>query len=121
LLGVGLHKGDRVGVLAYNCVEWMELYVALARAGLIAVPINFRLVGSEIQYIVQHCEIRACVVQENLVNAVAPICEQLNLPERRMIHFGDGVTPSGWSSYESLIEESSAALRRQQARRTFGR
>ena len=36
LLGLGLRKGDRVGVLAYNCIEWMEIYVALARAGLVA-------------------------------------------------------------------------------------
>ena len=31
-------KGDRVALLAYNCVEWMEIYVALAKAGLVAVP-----------------------------------------------------------------------------------
>ncbi len=43
LLGLGLVKGDRVALLAYNCVEWMEIYVALARAGLVGVPINFRL------------------------------------------------------------------------------
>src|SRR5215213_8273990 len=59
LAGLGLGKGDRVAVLAYNCVEWMEIYVALARAGLVAVPINFRLVGAEIAYIVQHAETRA--------------------------------------------------------------
>ena len=52
LLGLGLAKGDRVALLAYNCVEWMEIYVALAKAGLVAVPINFRLVGAEIEYIV---------------------------------------------------------------------
>ena len=53
LLGLGLAKGDRVALLAYNCVEWMELYVGLARAGLVAVPINFRLVSAEIEYIVR--------------------------------------------------------------------
>ena len=53
LLGMGLAKGDRVAVLAYNCVEWMEIYVALAKAGLVAVPVNFRLVGPEIAYIVE--------------------------------------------------------------------
>jgi len=41
LLGLGLVKGDRVAVLAYNCIEWLEIYVALAKAGLVAVPINF--------------------------------------------------------------------------------
>ena len=40
LLGLGLRKGDRVAVLAYNCVEWLEIYVAIAKAGLTAVPIN---------------------------------------------------------------------------------
>src|SRR5690349_15461237 len=32
LLGRGLMPGDRVALLAYNCVEWMEIYVGLARA-----------------------------------------------------------------------------------------
>ena len=45
LPGIGLSKGDRVCILAYNCVEWMEIYAATAIAGLIAVPINFRLIG----------------------------------------------------------------------------
>ena len=45
LLGLGLAKGDRVAILAYNCVEWAEIYAAAAKAGLVAVPINFRLVG----------------------------------------------------------------------------
>ena len=45
LRGLGLSKGDRVCVLAYNCVEWLEIYAATALAGLVAVPINFRLLG----------------------------------------------------------------------------
>ena len=56
LLGLGLGKGDRVAVLAYNCVEWLEIYAATAKAGLVAVPVNFRLVGAEIRYIVENCE-----------------------------------------------------------------
>src|ERR1700688_310469 len=58
-LGLGLRKGDRVAVLAYNCVEWLEIYAAAAKAGLITVPINFRLVAPEIRYIVQNCDARA--------------------------------------------------------------
>ena len=47
LLGLGLARGDRVAVLAYNCLEWVEIYAAAAKAGLVAVPINFRLVARE--------------------------------------------------------------------------
>jgi acyl-CoA synthetase (AMP-forming)/AMP-acid ligase II len=66
LLGLGLAKGDRIALLAYNCVEWMEMYVAVARAGLVAVPINFRLLGPEIAYIITHSEARAIIVQDDL-------------------------------------------------------
>src|ERR1700730_10044594 len=70
LLGLGLAKGDRVAVLAYNCVEWLEIYAATAKAGLVAVPINFRLIGEEIRYIVENCEAAAFIVQDDLMAAV---------------------------------------------------
>ena len=41
MLGLGLVKGDRVALLAHNCIEWLEIYVGLAKAGLVAVPVNF--------------------------------------------------------------------------------
>jgi acyl-CoA synthetase (AMP-forming)/AMP-acid ligase II len=109
LLGLGLSKGDRVGLLAYNCAEWMELYVALARVGLVAVPINFRLVGREIRDIAQHSQARAFVVQADLVNSLMSTRDGLAVPDRYLVHFGDGRTPSGWSEYEALIERSSSS------------
>jgi acyl-CoA synthetase (AMP-forming)/AMP-acid ligase II len=109
LLGLGLARGDRVALLAYNCVEWMELYVGLARAGLVAVPVNFRLVGTEIQYIAQHCEAQAFVVQDDLVDTLMSIRDQLDIPSERFVHFGDGAPPAGWSSYEALIDLASAS------------
>src|SRR6202158_2518812 len=63
LAGLGLAKGDRVAVLAYNAIEWLEIYAAVAKAGLVAVPVNFRLVGPEIRYIAENCEARAFIVQ----------------------------------------------------------
>lgn len=107
LLGLGLAKGDRVALLAYNCAEWMELYVALARAGLVAVPINFRLLGPEIQYIAQHCEARAFVVQDDLVEHVMSIRDELDMSSECLVHFGADTPPPGWSAYETLIERAS--------------
>jgi fatty-acyl-CoA synthase len=107
LLALGLAKGDRVALLAYNCVEWMEIYVAIARAGLVAVPINFRLTGPEIAYIVAHSEARAMIVQDDLREQVDAIRGQLSLDARRLIHFG-AATPSGWQGYEALIGSAPA-------------
>src|SRR6266436_8626265 len=88
LLGSGLAKGDRVAVLAYNCVEWLEIYAATPKAGLVAVTVNFRLVGEEIRYIVENCEAAAFIVQDDLVGAVEQVRSGLVVPIRNFIYFG---------------------------------
>ena len=107
LLGLGLARGDRVVVLAYNCVEWMEIYVALARAGLVAVPVNFRLVPAEIGYIVAHADARAAIVQGALRDSVEPIRHDSTVAPGAWIHFG-AATPAGWRDYEALIGAASS-------------
>jgi fatty-acyl-CoA synthase len=109
LLALGLAKGDRVAVLAYNCVEWMEIYVAMAKAGLVAVPINFRLLGPEIQYIAENAEASAFIVQDDLVERVEEIRAALPIPTTNYIHFGRPESPSGYRSYEELIARASAS------------
>jgi acyl-CoA synthetase (AMP-forming)/AMP-acid ligase II len=107
LLGLGLCKGDRLAVLAYNCVEWLEIYAAAAKAGLIAVPINFRLVGREMRYIIENCEARAAIVQDDLL---APIEEiRGEIPVETFIHFGAAATPPGYAAYEALIANAREA------------
>ena len=102
LLALGLVKGDRVALLAYNCIEWMEMYAALARAGLVAVPINFRLTAPEIAYIASHCEARAFIVQHELQGRVESIRHELAIELHAYISIGS--TPStGWQDYEALI------------------
>src|SRR5262245_62313355 len=86
LLGLGLIKGDRIAVLAYNCVEWMEIYAATAKAGLIAVPINFRLLGDDVLYILDDCAARALIVQDELLVSVAGIRDRLSIPGSNLIH-----------------------------------
>jgi fatty-acyl-CoA synthase len=103
LLGLGLGKGDRVAVLAYNCVEWLEIYAATAKAGMVAVPVNFRLVGAEIRYIVENCEAAAFIVEDALVGAVEQVRPDLSVPPRNYIHFGAAKCPPGYRAYEDLL------------------
>jgi fatty-acyl-CoA synthase len=104
LLGLGLTKGDRVALLAYNCVEWMEIYAATAKAGLVAVPVNFRLMGPEIRYIVQDCGARALIVQDELTERVADIRQELPVPEANYICIGK--CPSGYRAYEDILAKA---------------
>ena len=43
LLARGLKKGDRVGLLFYNSLGYMESFLALYKAGLVWVRLNYRL------------------------------------------------------------------------------
>ena len=102
---LGLAAGDRVAVLAHNRVEWFELYAALARAGMVAVPVNFRLAGPEVAYIVQHSGARALVVQERLCGVVEPVLDSLPAVSGRCVLLADGPAPAapGWIGYEDLL------------------
>ena len=105
LRALGLQKGDRVALLAYNCLEWMEIYAALARCGLVAVPLNFRLTTTEIEYIAQHSEARAFMVQDALTALVQPLKLGLSLPPTHWIAFGTDI-PTDWTAYETLISSA---------------
>ena len=108
LSGIGLKKGDRFAVLAYNCIEWMEIYAAAAKASLVVVPINFRLVDAEIRYLIEDSEARAFIVQSDFLDRVENIRAILPIAESNLISFGGERTPAGYQSYENLIARAAA-------------
>ena len=107
LLGLGLRKGDRVAVLAYNRLEWAEIFAAVAKAGLIAVPINFRLTAVEAKFICEDCAISALIAEDALADVADAAVGGLSLADGRAILIGNH--RSGWTGYEDLIGQSSAA------------
>jgi acyl-coenzyme A synthetase/AMP-(fatty) acid ligase len=106
LLGLGLANGDRVCILAYNCVEWLEIYAAAAIGGPIAVPINFRLIGTEISFIARNCEARAIIVQDDLLGAIEAARQDLPCPEGNYILLGGDRHHPGYRDYEALIADA---------------
>ena len=102
LLALGLSKGDRIAVLAYNRVEWAEIYVAVAKAGLVAVPINFRLTAPEAHYIAADCDVAAVITEIALFDVADAMCADLERPAGNCILIGDD-DRDGWHRYEDLI------------------
>jgi fatty-acyl-CoA synthase len=107
LLGLGLKPGDRFAAIAYNCVEWMEMYAAAAKGGLTIIPILFRLTPTEYQYICEHGEAKAFIVAKEFVEGVESIRDQLSVPRGNYIFFGDKKAPEGYQHYEKIIEKGS--------------
>lgn len=49
----GVKHGDRVGLLLMNGVEFVETFFAVAKIGAVNVPLNWRLVGDELEFILK--------------------------------------------------------------------
>ncbi len=58
----GLEPGDRVMVIARNCIEWPEISFGLAKAGLVAVPVNIRLAADEVAHVRDDSGARAVIM-----------------------------------------------------------
>jgi acyl-CoA synthetase (AMP-forming)/AMP-acid ligase II len=56
MLNAGLKKGDRVAILFFNSSYFAEVYFAALKVGLVATPVNFRLAGPEIVYILNDAQ-----------------------------------------------------------------
>ena len=102
---MGLQKGDRVTVILYNCLEFMEIYVAAAKIGVVIVPINWRLVGKEIQYIADNSDAKCFIVGEQFIEGVNSIKSALpKIPAENYISVSfEGKKFDGYRDYEDVM------------------
>lgn len=80
----GIRHGDRVAYLGVNAVEVFETFFACWLLGAVAVPLNYRLAGPEIHYMLEDCGATALVHSPDataLVAAAAPPCPVFALAE----------------------------------------
>lgn len=63
---LGIGKGDRVGIFAENCPEYLVIYLAVAKLGAILATINPLFKEAEIGYILKNAEPRVVVMQAPL-------------------------------------------------------
>ncbi len=107
ILGLGVRKGEKVGVLLYNCMEHIESVFGISKAGGVSVPINYRSVPRELEYFINHSECRALILGVEFVEAVDSILLNCPLLEER-----NCVVVGPWKgrrmrSYEELLERAS--------------
>jgi acyl-CoA synthetase (AMP-forming)/AMP-acid ligase II len=105
LSDLGVRKGERFAILAYNCIEWMEIYAASAKGGQITVPVMFRLAPPEIEYIINHSESKAFLVAEEFIEIIAGMRDKLPVPQGNYVYMGNGKAPEGYLHYEDLMEK----------------
>ena len=108
LLSLGLRKGDRISVLLENCIEFVEIYLAAAKAGLVVNPVNFRLTAPDVHYIVDHAESAAFIVHDEFCPCACEVRPRLGrIPVGRFVVVGG--EREGFLSYEALLAGGSPA------------
>jgi long-chain acyl-CoA synthetase len=102
LIGLGLKKGDRCAILFYNRCEWAEVYFGLARAGIIAVPVNFRLTAPEIEYILGNSQPKALIYEEEFSATIAQVGKNVKIEHYLCLGKGDAL------DYDDCIAKAAA-------------
>ena len=108
LLGSGVRKGDRVGIWAVNCPEWVLVQYATARIGAVMVTINPAYRAHELAYVLNQAGISLLFASlahktsdyRAMVGEVRQDCPGL----REVVHFGD----PGW---DALLDRTGGGLR----------
>lgn len=99
LLGIGVEPGDRVAVLADNCSQYVEVYFATSKGGMVVVPINNSLDAEGMTYIVSDSGANTIVFGENYVDTINSLRPGLKTV-RNYIAIGEA---PGAESYDKLL------------------
>jgi fatty-acyl-CoA synthase len=99
---LGVEKGDRVAILAFNEPEYYDLFNAVAKMGAIMVTLNYRLAGPELQYILEDCGAKVLIFSREFAEVVDSF--RSDIPAEHFIAISD--EPPEWaSSYVEITKD----------------
>ncbi len=101
LLERGVKKGDKVGILLMNCLEWLPIYFGILKAGAMAVPLNFRYTADEIKYCLDLAEVDILMFGPEFIGRIEEIADEIS-KNRLLFYVGEGC-PSFAEHYDSLV------------------
>jgi fatty-acyl-CoA synthase len=105
--GLGVQKGDRVAILMPNSHRILEAFFGTAILGSILMPMNYRLVPDDFEYILNHGGARVLIIEEELAPLIEPIRANLTTVEHFIAANDSGaITAEGWQDYEGLIGQA---------------
>lgn len=110
----GVKRGDRVGLLASNRTEWIEICFGALAAGAVLVPISTWSTQAELEFILADADVEilfsvASVGKENFVANLSGL--RPRLPNLRMLVMVNGAAPDKeWLCYESMFASAQVDL-----------
>ena len=106
LLTRRITKGQRVGILLMNCLEWLPIYFGILKSGAMAVPLNFRYTPEEIRYCLDLADVDALLFGPEFTGRIEAICDKL--PKVKTLLYVGEDCPSFAESYNNLVSYCSS-------------
>lgn len=107
----GLRKGDKIAVLSNNSIEFMEIYAAAAKAGLIIVPLNFRLLPRDLYWIVRNAEVKVVMIEARFYDITIKswnLIIEFGLDSLDHVVIGDIPIAENWTYFEDIVKDGEA-------------
>src|SRR5258708_26965140 len=104
---LGCGGGDRVASMSFNSIEGFVTANAARRARMVTVPINYRLRGAEVAYLLNDSGANVVIASPDHVDVMMAAQPEVK-GDRRFIAIGDHV-PDGRLSYRALMDGASEA------------
>jgi fatty-acyl-CoA synthase len=108
LLALGIRKGDRVCILSPNSHFFLESFYGASQIGAVLVPLNYRLVAADHEYILNHAGVSAVLVDWEYTSVVDEIRPNLTSVEHWIEARDDGYPSPGWTHWNELLEGASS-------------
>jgi acyl-CoA synthetase (AMP-forming)/AMP-acid ligase II len=96
-----VQKDDKVAYIFHNTPQFLEINFAVQMLGAVPVPINYRYVGTEIEYTVNDCDAVALICEEDILDQVLKIKDQV--PKVRLFSVDADSVPEGFIKYLDLV------------------
>jgi acyl-CoA synthetase (AMP-forming)/AMP-acid ligase II len=109
--GAGLRKGDRIAVLGKNGLEYPLLFYGASKAGVVPVPLNYRLAPPEWSYILRDAGAKLLLAEAPFAQALANILAEVTTLRERVVLPGAGPStdvPSGWRDFRGWLADRPA-------------
>lgn len=107
LLGMGLQKGDRIAYIGLNSLEIFECYLSVPSAGMVLVPMNFRLAPREIAAVLNDSNPSMMIASAEFAGIIDDIRDKIP-SVREYVYVGpEEKTAKGWRNYEGLLKKGS--------------
>ena len=108
LVSRGIRKGDKIGILMMNCLEWLPIYFGALKTGALAVPLNFRYDAEEIKYCVELADVDVLVFGPEFIGRVETVVDEI--AEKRILLYAGGNCPTFAEDYDKLTANCSSTF-----------